>query len=232
MASADGLFGIDLDILDIFGHDNKKKSDHPATRVNAQQNTSDQEDRERRVFGVGIRGGVAEGAGGGGGGVAAPRSGDTGRPSTLPPVPTEPSSRTIVIRAEPSLAAPGVPAAPPPVALPPVTTPPVVVPPVVMAPAPGGVPPPSAQPPLVSAQPRVVRQPQTADALGSHALPASFRIGYADSLRVATLGGLAAVALPGLGGILAFTAAGTVAGYRQAKAAQVLPPANIARFMQ
>ena len=57
-------------------------------------------------------------------------------------------------------------------------------------------------------------------------------MGYADYLRAADVTDLLAVALPGVAGILAFTAAGGVVGYRQARAAQTLPPVGIARFLQ
>jgi hypothetical protein len=63
----------------------------------------------------------------------------------------------------------------------------------------------------------------------------TFRAGYADYLRAATVGELAAVAVPGTAGILVITALGGLVGFRQARAAQALPPANIAnvvRFLQ
>ena len=63
-------------------------------------------------------------------------------------------------------------------------------------------------------------------------LPASFRAGYADYLRAADVGQLLVATLPGMAGILMFTAAGGLLGYRQARAAQVLPRASIARFLQ
>ena len=43
---------------------------------------------------------------------------------------------------------------------------------------------------------------------------------------------LAAVALPGVGGLLAASGAGTMVGYRQAKAASTLPAVGIARFVK
>jgi hypothetical protein len=63
----------------------------------------------------------------------------------------------------------------------------------------------------------------------------TFRAGYTDYLRTATVGDLAAVALPGTAGIFVITALGGLVGFRQARAAQALPPANIAnvaRFLQ
>jgi hypothetical protein len=71
--------------------------------------------------------------------------------------------------------------------------------------------------------------------LGSQGVPTSFRVGYADYLRAATVGELAVVALPGTAGIVVITALGGLLGFRQARAMQALPPANIAnvvRFLQ
>jgi hypothetical protein len=76
------------------------------------------------------------------------------------------------------------------------------------------------------------RRPLPAAAGGSAALPASaHRIGYAEHLRGAGIQQLAALALPGLAGILILTGAGGLVGYRQAKAGQYLRPTGIARFM-
>ena len=63
----------------------------------------------------------------------------------------------------------------------------------------------------------------------------SFRAGYPDYLRTATVGELAAVALPGAAGIFVLAALGGLVGFRQARAALALPPANMAnvvRFLQ
>jgi hypothetical protein len=238
VASAD-LFGIDIDILDIFGDDDhKKKSDHPTTRVDAQQNESRREERKVGLPGLNApRVGFdpAESAGGG----AVPRSGGADRPSTLQPVPTAPSGRTVVIRAEPpapAALAPGAAAqvvAPPVVPLPVVPPVPVIVPLMppalaIGAPAPEQSP---AQPPAEIRPPLTNRQPAPADSLRSPAPPTSFRAGYADYLRDATFAGLMAAALPGIAGIFAFTTAGGLVGYRQARAVQTLPPAGIARFL-
>ena len=175
VASADDLFGIDIDI---FGQDDKK-SDHADV-----------------VFGVGQTqfGGVS-GAG--------PRRFGAGRAPNLPPVPTAPSARSVVIRAEHPASVPAAPVAPAPVIVPPVVRPPPVVVPLAPAPAPS----PLAPVPSPAAPPSAV-------------------------IRAADVTDLLAVALPGVAGILAFTAAGGVVGYRQARAAQVLPPAGIARFLQ
>jgi hypothetical protein len=247
VASAD-LLGIDVDILDLFGDDKKddKKSDpHPVVR--AQQNGGGAAP-ERRTTAIGDdvgvpQHGLVESVGGGGGG-GAPRSTDTDRAASLPPVPTAPSSRSVVIRAEPPIvvpAAPAVPVAvPPPVIVPLVLPPPIVVPlaPVVapLVPAPQG--PPAPNLPVIPQQPQGVQHPPTthrpipADVPGSPELPASFRAGYADSLRAADVGQLLVATMPGVAGMLTFTAAGGLLGYRQARAARMLPPANIARFLQ
>ena len=207
VASADDLFGIDIDI---FGQDDKK-SDHADV-----------------VVGVGQPqfGGVS-GAG--------PRRGGARRAPNLAPVPTAPSTRSIVIRAEHPASVPAAPVAPAPVIVPPVVPPPPVVVPLAPAPAPSPLAPapsPAAPASPVIQQPRTNHQPALADSLSPQAIPESFRVGYADYLRAADVTNLLAVALPGVAGILAFTAAGGVVGYRQARAAQALPPAGIARFLQ
>jgi hypothetical protein len=200
VASADDLFGIDIDI---FGQDDKK-SDHADV-----------------VVGVGQpQFGDVSGAG--------PRRGGARRAPNLAPVPTAPSTRSIVIRAEHPASVPAAPVAPAPVIVPPVVPPPPVVVPLAPAPAPS----PAAPPSPVIQQPRTNHQPPLADSLSPQAIPESFRVGYADYLRAADVTNLLAVALPGVAGILAFTAAGGVVGYRQARAAQALPPVGIARFLQ
>ena len=54
--------------------------------------------------------------------------------------------------------------------------------------------------------------------------------GFSDLPRAASLWALAAVALPGAGGLVILTLAGVRIGYRQAKAGFVLRTAGIARF--
>lgn len=228
VASAD-LFGIDVDILDIFDGDDRKRSHKgPSSSVSGGVKKSGG-DVDAQLGGV-------SSAGGGGGG-AAPRISGPGRSPKLPPVPTAPSARTVVIHAEPPAApAPAVPVAPAPVVVPPVVLPPVpvVVPPL---PAPPGAPAPAspaapAAPPAPGIQaPSTNPQPAPADSLGNRAIPESFRVGYADYLRMADVSDLMWAALPGTVGIMALTAAGGVVGYRQARAASVLPPARIARFL-
>jgi hypothetical protein len=249
LASAD-LLGIDIDIFDIFCRNDKKCNGNgndnddrgvPEVRINGSLGT---DEPKTGLPGV---------TGGGGGGVDVPRSGGASRPSNLPPVPTAPSSRTVVIRGEPTAPAPAAPApaapapaapVPAPVVVPPVVVPPVVVPPVVvppmMPPAPVIGPvmppaPPEVHPPSLTPPPRTDRQPAPVGELGPQGIPVTFRAGYTDYLRTATAGDLAAVALPGTAGIFVITALGGLVGFRQARAAQALPPANIAnvaRFLQ
>ncbi|MDV3129220.1 hypothetical protein M1247_30250 [Mycobacterium sp. 21AC1] len=173
--------------------------------------------------------GVASGGGGGGGEV--PTNSNIGRAPNLAPVPTTPSARSIVIRANPP-EAPVVPVSPPaapvPVAPVPVAAPPlpVVVPPLPSPPS-GGMPSspsgPSLSPPS--------SEPPPADSLTVRSIPDSFRIGYADYLRAASTTDLLFAVLPGVAGMVLLTAAGGVAGYRQARAAQTLPSPQIARFL-
>jgi hypothetical protein len=280
VASAD-LFGIDLDIFDIFCHNEKKcegndnrrgapagGGDPPEVRING--GTVGTEAPKRGLPEEPTRGLPEEptrglpGATGGGGGGAVPRSGGTDRPSNLPPVPTAPGSREIVIRGEPTAPVPAAPAPvpsapapaapapalpapaapvvpiPAPVVVPPVVVPPVVVPP--MMPPPPAIgpvvppPPPMVHPPSLTPPPRRVdRQPAPPGELGPQGIPVTFRDGYADYLKAATVADLAPVALSGTAGILAITALGGLVGFRQARAAQALPPANITnvvRFLQ
>jgi hypothetical protein len=59
----------------------------------------------------------------------------------------------------------------------------------------------------------------------------SYRVGYAEYLRTAGLSQLAAFAVPGVVGMLAFTAAGGLIGYRQAKAGHAVRTGGTARFV-
>ncbi|WP_040541707.1 hypothetical protein [Mycolicibacterium vaccae] len=72
----------------------------------------------------------------------------------------------------------------------------------------------------------------TTPATGETAVPASAaRVGYGEYLRAAGLSQIAALALPGLAGLLALTGAGGLVGYRQAKAGQGVRTGGTARFM-
>lgn len=176
---------------------------------------------------------ILSGGGGGGGAAGAPTNGNLGRAPGLAPVPTAPSSRTIVIRSTP----PKIPAAPAPViAAPaaPVAPAPVVAPPapVIAVPAPAA--PPAGLPvagPSAPVIPVPRSEPPVAQPLSVPAVPESFRLGYADYLRTASTSDLLFAVLPGLAGMLLMTAAGGAVGVRQARAAQTLPSPQIARFL-
>jgi hypothetical protein len=153
-------------------------------------------------------------------------------------VPTAPSAHSVVIHAEPSEAPPDVSApapvvaAPPPVAAPPAIVVPVIAP----APAPAGAPPAtvSVAPvlPLPPGRQPATRQSVPAVAVDAPAPPLAFRAGYTEVLRDADLQALIFATVPGVAGMLAFTAAGGLVGYRQAKAARAMRSTAIARFMQ
>ncbi|WP_454790146.1 hypothetical protein [Mycolicibacterium lutetiense] len=174
---------------------------------------------------------VVSGGGGGGGAAGAPTNGNLGRAPGLAPVPTAPSSRTIVIRSAP----PKLPAAPAPViAAPPVAPAPVVVPPAPVISVPVPAAPPVGVPPAVPSAPTIPAprsEPPAAQPLSVPAVPESFRLGYADYLRMASTSDLLFTVLPGVGGMLLMTAAGGAVGFRQARAAQTLPSPQIARFL-
>lgn len=116
---------------------------------------------------------------------------------------------------------------------PPVGVAPVPGPAVGAGPAPGGAGPPAAPRQGVRSQaPPAPRPPVPVPPGNSVAMPGqAHRAGYAESLRTAGLPQLAALALPGLAGILVLTGAGGLLGYRQARAGQRLRPSGIARFI-
>ena len=83
----------------------------------------------------------------------------------------------------------------------------------------------------VTAEPPAGREPLPANVGSNVAVPASsYRIGYPDYLRSAGLSQVAALAVPGIAGILVLTGAGGLVGYRQAKAGHAVHP-RIARFV-
>jgi hypothetical protein len=59
----------------------------------------------------------------------------------------------------------------------------------------------------------------------------SYRIGYTEYLRTAGLPQVAALAVPGLVGILVLTGAGGLVGYRQARAGHAVHVGGSAHFM-
>jgi hypothetical protein len=84
----------------------------------------------------------------------------------------------------------------------------------------------------VTAEPLAGREPLPAIAGSNVAVPASsYRIGYTDYLRNAGLSQVAALAVPGLAGMLVLTGAGGLVGYRQAKAGHAIHTSGTARFV-
>ncbi|GFG53797.1 hypothetical protein CQY20_13010 [Mycolicibacterium agri] len=130
--------------------------------------------------------------------------------------------------------------APAPVVPAPITMPVIVAPPVGVGTGAGGAgsggagsgPPPPPAPRAVTAPPPTGRVPP-ANAGGTAPVPkSSYRLGYTEYLRTAGLPQVAAVAVPGIVGILVLTGAGGLVGYRQAKAGHAVRVGGSARFMR
>ena len=87
-------------------------------------------------------------------------------------------------------------------------------------------------PRAVAAEPPAARDTLPAN-VGSNAVvpAASYRVGYAEYLRTAGISQVAALAVPGLAGMLVLTGAGGLLGYRQAKAGHAMRAARTARFV-
>jgi hypothetical protein len=146
-------------------------------------------------------------------------------PQLMPPTETGPT----VVDVEPGV---GIAAAQLPIA--PITLP------VIVAPATGlgggggasGGPALPAAPRGVSAEPPAGREPLPANVGSNVAVPAtSYRIGYTEYLRSAGLSQVAALAVPGVAGMLVLTCAGGLFGYRQAKAGHAVHTSGTARFV-
>ncbi len=105
-----------------------------------------------------------------------------------------------------------------------------------VGPRPGGtVPPPvtgrtGGKPATSPAEPKPSSPPAFSAGSGSAPAP-SYRAGYVDYLRAAGLGQVAAVAVPGVTGILILTGAGGLLGYRQARAGHTVRASGTGRFM-
>jgi hypothetical protein len=183
--------------------------------------------------------GVPPGSGGGGGGGTAPEV-PSGRPGLPPqmqlppelmPPATEPVTPSVID------AAPGVGVAAAELPIPPITLPVIVAPAAGLGTG-GGSPGPPASPALpgmprgVTAEPPAGREPLPAS-VGSNAAvpPSSYRLGYTDYLRSAGLSQVAALAVPGVAGMLVLTGAGGLVGYRQAKAGHAVHTSGTARFV-
>ena len=165
------------------------------------------------------------GGGGGGGAIAVP----PGRPSLPPRMQLPPAAEPPVIDV-----VPGVGAAAADLPIPPITLP-VIVAPAVGWGGGGGTPGSPALPAAprgVTAEPLAGREPLPASAGSNVTVPAdSYRIGYPDYLRSAGLSQVAALAVPGLAGMLVLTGAGGLVGYRQAKAGRAVHTSGTARFV-
>ena len=117
----------------------------------------------------------------------------------------------------------------------PITVPAITLPATVLplgaAPRPGPPPGTAATPGGTNQQPRSGRQNPTAYGANDGAAATSFRPGYGTYLRNAGLGQMAAVAIPGVAGILVLTAAGGLVGYRQARAGHSVHSTGTTRFV-
>jgi hypothetical protein len=169
------------------------------------------------------------GGGGGGGAVEAP-SGIPELPPEmqLPPELTPPATEPSVIDVVPGLGAAAVE-----LPIPPITLPVIVAPMGVGgAGAAPGAPALPVTPRGVSAEPPAGREPLPANVGSNVTVPASsYRIGYTDYLRSAGLSQVAALAVPGVAGMLVLTGAGGLVGYRQAKAGHAVHTNGTARFV-
>jgi hypothetical protein len=169
--------------------------------------------------------GPGAGGGGSGGAVAVP----SGRldlptqmllpPELMPPV-AEPSVLDVL---------PGVGAAAEQLPATPISLPVIVAPAASLG---GGDAAPPAAPRNVIAEPMKGLEPLPAN-VGSNAplSNSSYRIGYGEYLRTAGLSQVAALAVPGVTGILVLTGAGGLVGYRQAKAGHAVRTRGTARFV-
>jgi hypothetical protein len=164
------------------------------------------------------------GGGGGGGAVGVP----SGRPELPPEMQLPPAAEPSAIAAEPGIGAAAVDLPIQPITLP-----------VIVAPAlglggggPAGSPALPLAPRAVSAEPLAGREPLPANVGSNVAVPAaSYRIGYTEYLRNAGLSQVAALAVPGVTGMLVLTCAGGLLGYRQAKAGHAVHTSGTARFV-
>jgi len=150
-------------------------------------------------------------------------------PSELQPPASEPAEPGVISPV------PGVGVAAAELSLAPLTLPVIVAPPAGlgggMGAGPGGPTLPGA-PRGVTAEPLAGREPLPASAGSNIAAQASsYRIGYGEYLRTAGLSQVAALAVPGITGILVLTGAGGLVGYRQARAGHAVRTGGTARFM-
>lgn len=186
-----------------------------------------------------LRNPPASSGGGGGGGIGQfPRY----TPPKVPgmQLPQEPTPKQPGIPGGPSVLDAGAGAAVPPVGpAAPIALPVIVASPVGLGAGAGGAGvgatagAPPALPRAVSAEPPAGHIPSPANAGSNVAVPnSSYRLGYTEYLRTAALPRVAALAVPGLVGILVFTGAGGLVGYRQAKAGHAVRVGSLTRFMR
>jgi len=150
-------------------------------------------------------------------------SGRPGVPDMQLPPASEPSAIDVV---------PGVGAAAVELPIPPITLPVIVAPAAGLGAGSAGLPELPAAPRGVSAEPPAGRDPLPANVGSNVAVPASgYRVGYTDYLRNAGLSQVAALAVPGVTGMLVLTGAGGWVGYRQAKAGHAVHTNGTARFV-
>jgi hypothetical protein len=195
----------------------------PTTTESTSETTSESKTTSTSTSAVGLP--APGGGGGGGGGIEVP----SGRPELPPEMQLPPASEPPVIDV-----VPGVGAAALELPIPPITLPVIVAPAVGLGAGggPAGTPALPAAPRGVSAEPPAGRDSLPAS-VGSNLdmPPSSYRIGYTDYLRNAGLSQVAALAVPGVAGMLVLTGAGGLVGYRQAKAGHAVHTSGTARFV-
>lgn len=165
----------------------------------------------------------------------------SGRPTGRPQMPTihlSPLLRPENTPSQPDVidAEAGVGVAPSDTAVAPIALPIIVAPPVALpgGVAPRGLPtePVPGSPRSSAAEPAVGRQAPPAEAAhDAGPPPASYRTGYTDYLRSAGISQVAALAAPGLAGLLILTGLAGLFGYRQAKAGHAVRTGRAARFV-
>jgi hypothetical protein len=166
------------------------------------------------------------GDGDGGGAIEVPAGPQLAPKMQLPPELMAPATEPSVIDVVPGV---GAGAALLPVE--PVTLPVIVAPMDIGGGSPGAPTLPGA-PRGVTAEPLAGREPLPANVGSNVGVPASsYRIGYTEYLRSAGLSQVAALAVPGVAGMLVLTGAGGLVGYRQAKAGHAVHTSGTARFV-
>lgn len=184
-----------------------------------------------------------ESSGGGGGGAIVqlprykpPSVPDMQLPSELRPGQPGVPGGPAVLDAGAGMAAAAAPVGPAvPIALPVIVAPPIGLGGIGGGSGPGGAAAgaPPVLPRAVTAEPPAGRIAPPANVGSNVAAPSSsYRIGYTEYLRTAGLPQVAALAVPGLFGIMMLTGAGGLLGYRQAKAGHAVHVGASARFMR